>query len=453
MALSFSGGKPLPSDGLSERGGGEVLQLARGQDDDVGQAAERFEAAGLDNGGLNLAVEILGHCIADYFKLGTNPFYLQDEIMKNSIPRFFGLCFFLLAGLFFSVSPVHAEVHAGDILVVDSLMGTNERGALLVVNPKTGQRRILSDFGNPAQGSLSVGGSLMSVAVSSGGQIFVSDLFNESFSGGVLFGIDPDTGHRTIISDFAQGDIRGHLLIGLDVDAFGRVIATLDQSTESETKFLVVRINPKTDQRVIVSDLTNSEQGGIAKHITDLTIKRSGKILICTDDDLDKRDSKIFGVYPVTGKRELISDFANPLQGTDIGEFMSQPGGPAGIAEDAAGRILVAAGFSWLPIAPRNLLFRINPKTGQRTVLSDFDNPAQGPLGWFLTGVARRDTGQILVLARDTVSGLGLIFRVNPFTGRRSILSDMSDPAQGPLGSVVVQTSIAVVPKSRSFPP
>jgi hypothetical protein len=61
----------------------------------VGQAAERFEAAGLDNGGLNLAVEILGHCIADYFKLGTNPFYLQDEIMKNSIPRFFGLCFFL----------------------------------------------------------------------------------------------------------------------------------------------------------------------------------------------------------------------------------------------------------------------------------------------------------------------------------------------------------------------
>src|SRR5262245_25596634 len=76
---------------------------------------------------------------------------------------------FLLCGLWlcggplFAASPAQAKVKAGDILVVDQSGGTGSRGALFVVNSQTGQRTVLSDFGNPAQGKRG-NGELASVA-------------------------------------------------------------------------------------------------------------------------------------------------------------------------------------------------------------------------------------------------------------------------------------------------
>jgi hypothetical protein len=73
----------------------------------------------------------------------------------------FLLCgLWLCGGLLFVASPAQAAVKAGDILVADQNAGTrcgpfnDPCGALFVVNPKTGQRTILSDLGNPAQGGL-----------------------------------------------------------------------------------------------------------------------------------------------------------------------------------------------------------------------------------------------------------------------------------------------------------
>ena len=43
---------------------------------------------------------------------------------------------------------------ADNILVVDSGAGTSTRGVLFSVDPTTGQRTILSDFGAPGQGAL-----------------------------------------------------------------------------------------------------------------------------------------------------------------------------------------------------------------------------------------------------------------------------------------------------------
>ena len=49
---------------------------------------------------------------------------------------------------------VSAQLSQGDILVIDSQAGTNFNGALFVIDPVTGNRTLLSDFGNPAQGPL-----------------------------------------------------------------------------------------------------------------------------------------------------------------------------------------------------------------------------------------------------------------------------------------------------------
>jgi hypothetical protein len=173
--------------------------------------------------------------------------------IRFSCLRFLLSCLWLFAGLLLAGSPVQAETKAGDILVIDAIGGTNGSGPLFLVNPTTGQRTVLSDFGNPAQGALGTG-SLTGVAVGTAGLIFVTDLIagGPAF-GGALFGVDPNTGNRTLLSDFGQGDIQGPLYYGLAVNAKGKVIANLDRL--GEFKFALVRIDPETDKRALITDL------------------------------------------------------------------------------------------------------------------------------------------------------------------------------------------------------
>ena len=374
--------------------------------------------------------------------------------IRLSCLRFLLCCLWLFAGLLLAGSLAQAEIKAGDILISDSGGGTKcggvpwPCGALFVVNPETGQRTVLSDFGNPAQGSLGAG-AVNGVAVGAAGRIFVTDLFagEPLFDGGALFEVDPDTGNRTRLSNFSQGAIHGNLNFGLAVDAKGRVIANLQTFDPPlyELHQAVVRVDPDTAERTVVTDLTNPAQGETDpdRFITDLALERSGKILLGTDvAGLEELDAEILRVHPVTGKRTLLSDFANPTQGADVGDLYFS----AGLAVETSGEILVASGNS--VVAPRNLLFRIHPKTGQRTVLSDFDDPAQGPLGIGLRGVVLEKTGKIIVGAGDAAIGsssVTLLFRVDPHTGLRTLLSDSDNPVQGPAFHNV--SYIAVVPK------
>ncbi|MCI0418776.1 MAG: hypothetical protein L0312_06070, partial [Acidobacteria bacterium] len=280
--------------------------------------------------------------------------------IRFSCLRLLVCCLWLFAGLLLVGSPAQAEIKAGDILVVDAIGGTNGSGSLFLVNPTTGQRTVLSDFGNPAQGHLG-NGDLTGVAVGRAGQIFVSALFSgdPAFEGGALFTVDPDTGNRILLSNFSQGDIRGLLFQGLAVNAKGKVIASLDRSEPPafEFHFALVRVDPKTDARVLVSDLKNPAQGPtVSGFITDLTLEHSGKILIGTARGSGQPDSAIFRVHPVTGKRRLLSDFANPAQGADEADLQFN----TGLAVETSGQILAASGGS----VPRNLLLRIDPKTG-----------------------------------------------------------------------------------------
>ena len=111
------------------------------------------------------------------------------------------------------------------------------------------------------------------------GQIYVSALFSgdPAFEGGALFEVDPDTGYRTLLSNFSK-DIRGWLYYGLAVNAQGKVIANLDKLGEG--KYALVRIDPKTDERALITDLTNPAQGVTEsdRFITDLAIERLGRV-------------------------------------------------------------------------------------------------------------------------------------------------------------------------------
>ena len=366
--------------------------------------------------------------------------------MRFSCPRFLLCCLWLFAGLLLAGSPVQAETKAGDILVVDQGGGTSGSGALFLVNPKTGSRTVLSDFGNSAQGSLGV--ALVGVAVGAAERIFVADLFagEPPFAGGALFEVDPGTGNRTLLSNFSQGIIHGNLYYGLAVDAKGRVIADL-QTTDPplyELDAAVVRVGPDTDERTIVTDLSNPAQGGPDEGInrtiiSDLAIEHSGKILISTLRT-DFSSPAIFRVQPESGKRQLLSDFTNAKQGV----LANLVGSPGAMAVETSGQILVNA-FGTTGFVG-GLILRIDPKTGQRIVLSDLNDAAQGTLCQLPGGLAVESSGNIIVGAtKNPATTTQSLFRVNPKNGQRVLLSDSDNSAQGPPFRVV--TYIAVVPQ------
>lgn len=341
-------------------------------------------------------------------------------------------CLGILAGLMLAVSPAWAEIKEGDILVVDQYgSGTDNHGTLMKIDPATGQRTILSDFGNPKQGRL--GSHLRSVVVDADGWIYAT----VSRGGvGVLFEIDPDNGNRTDISNFGQGNIQGSPYYGLDVDKTSQLLLNNHHS--------IVRINPDNDTRTIVTSLNNPAHGAIEtdpkRFITDLVVERSGTIIIGTARSSGWElglDSAIFRVDPVSGKRTLLSDFSNPSQGADLVDLWNN----AGLAIEASGNILAASNYE------RSLLLRINPRSGKRTVLSDFDNTEQGDTGSWLHGVAIEKRGTILVLAGLPYTDGYAVHRVNRRTGQRVMVSNSDESTQGPL--INAGTYIAVVPKIR----
>ena len=338
----------------------------------------------------------------------------------------------LLAGSFAQA----ATIHGGDILVVDARVNK-----LFRVDPNTGARTVISDFQNPSQGPL--GQSLSGVAIGPG-KIFVT-----AATVGI-YAVDPNTGNRTLVSDFTKGAFQGDVF-GSAVDASGRVIANWAQFSGAPKS--IVRVNTPTDTRVVITDLANAAQGDgfdcCVSYFTDLALERSGAIIAgltwFSPAGPAQDAGDLYRVDPISGHRSLVSDFSDPAQGA-INLVPS-----TGIAIEQSGMILVNTRASSSAPSARDFLLRIDPVTGHRTVLSAFDHATQGPLGWRLTGIAieKSKTGGIIVGAGDPANRAAQptrLFRVNPRNGQRTLLSDANDPRQGPPFEWIFE--IAIVPEN-----
>ncbi|MEM7009723.1 MAG: IPTL-CTERM sorting domain-containing protein [Thermodesulfobacteriota bacterium] len=131
-----------------------------------------------------------------------------------------------------------------------------------------------------------------------------------------------------------------------------------------------------------------------------------------------------------SGNRTLISNFNNPAQGP-IGI------NPFGITMGSSGNLLVTDEDITQGPTINGSLLEVDVVSGFRTVISDFENPAQGPLGNEPQGITTNLLGQALIAERNGQSGggRGFLFLVDTTTGDRTIISDFGNPAQGPLGS------------------
>ncbi|REG48761.1 hypothetical protein B0G80_5049 [Paraburkholderia sp. BL6669N2] len=216
----------------------------------------------------------------------------------------------------------------------------------------------------------------------------------------------------------------------------------------------IARIDTRTGTRIVVSDLTNPAQGDVfnccVAYFTDLALEKTGTIVASVTWFVPVGAGRDVGdVYRIdsnTGQRSLLSDFTNPAQGA-TGSVPS-----TGIAVETSGQILVDSHGSAISPVPKNRLLRIDPNTGNRAVLSDFDNAAQAPLGSRLSGIAlEARAGRIIVGAGNPASTAAdptLLFRIDPQTGQRTLLSNSSDPKQGP--PFVWISEIAVVPEKAN---
>jgi hypothetical protein len=272
------------------------------------------------------------------------------------------------------------------LLVVDTQGGTNSQGALFAVNPATGQRTILSDFGNAAQGP--TGLAPVAVVICNGlaglgTQIYVVDNAAGTNNFGAIFRVDPATGNRVLFSDFGNG------AQGPGVDPFSIAIApagllglnaellVLDNDGGTNGVGAIVAVD-SSGNRTVVSDLGNPAQGQPAVGPQQIAVVPGllglGTAIYLTDSLAGSNGAgAVFQIDPATGNRIVFSDFGNSNQGT-LGL------NPTGITVGDGGNLLVTDDESAVSSDP-SWIFWISPSTGQRTPVTDCSNTGLGLCG------------------------------------------------------------------------
>ncbi len=349
----------------------------------------------------------------------------------------------ILAAMTAAASPAPAVppgTEPAKIYVVDADAGTAGKGALFELN-LAGDRSILTDFGFNRK----IGGSKqpdgkdpVGVAVLPDQTILVLD--SSAGGRGELFTVDPATGDRAVLSDFrdkSQGP-RGRVPIGVAVGP-GGTIWVLDNRAGTSFSGALFKVDPVSGARALVSDLGDPTQGQTSDEPQAVAVEAAGTILIVGSSVFTFGPGggltlPLYRVDPATGDRTVLSELSNPAQGA------TTQGAPRGLTIEPDGSILVAVeGEGPHPGG----VFRVDKVTGARSLLSDFSNPAQGDAVFGFMGLAigfdLLNQEKILLVVEGDLTlghrkGLGALLEVDPTTGVRTVLSDFSDPVQGPTG-------------------
>lgn len=336
-------------------------------------------------------------------------------------------------------APASAQLQPGDILVVDPDVPPVSTGVLLQVDPQTGARTALSNFGatNPTAVAVEADGGILVTDTDAG-----TDPNGGTSEWGVLYRISPDpiTGvlTRVVLTDFGIGPNTGRTPRAVAVEADGQILV-INGVRGTSSRGVLVRVDPVTGARAIVSDFGDSGQGELGVEPRGVAVEAGGQILVIDAQAGQGTTGNglgvLFRINPQTGDRASLSNFGvGPSQGSN----------PTSLAVETDGSILVSD-EGHPSTTPLGLLFRVDPATGGRAVLSDFNTGAN--TGREPEGVALEADGQILVV--DKHAGAltrGMLFRVDPQTGARTIVSDF---AVGPNGGSD-PSALAVVPPRRA---
>ena len=300
----------------------------------------------------------------------------------------------------------------GDIVVGANLgTTTNQDFALLLVNPTTGDRTVISDDStgtgptfdfSPATAQ---GGIISDISYQPDGSLLVVDTGTEGGKS-QLIRVDPATGNRTIVSDLQANPGTGIYYAASD---FGNSILL-------ETAFGLFTVDPATGNSSVfpAGGGTGPEPNFGGFVVSGTNVYAAGA-----------STPGIIEANSVTGIRTIVSG-----GGVGTGPTISVP---MDVALGNAGNLL---------LLDYNTLLLVDPATGDRTVLSS-STVGTGPdlsswrIGVTATGSVITDTGW------SSYQTPGQILSIDPVTGNRTLLSD---PTHGTGPSFFDAGGLLIVP-------
>ncbi|MFV1967442.1 MAG: hypothetical protein ACC628_18590 [Pirellulaceae bacterium] len=225
-----------------------------------------------------------------------------------------------------------------------------------------------------------------------------------------VFLVDPMTGDRTLISGNSTGS--GPNFVSLQdvaVDEKGNIFVTNLNNLETIGGSLM-RVDAATGDRTLVTG------GGVGSgpfpefsSPRGIDLDQDGNILVTV------KERAVVRVLPETGERVAVSglDFSEgePFFDTALGIAISAQGDIFVMDDEGDGETL------------EDMLFRVDPSTGKRTIVSDNSIGGEPRFDRLGVGIDLDDAGNVLVVSSNQV------LAVDPTTGIRTLVSG------GPVGS------------------
>lgn len=296
----------------------------------------------------------------------------------------------------------------------------------------TGARTMVSGNTSPGQGGQANFGDTIGLAVAPDGDIFVADagLGGSAFgSTGGVWRVDPATGVRTVVSSngsHPQAPAENFdSPVGVAVEADGNLVVT-DYDTGGSTRERVFRVDPDTGARTILADNTTpSLDGEQLQSLEGLAIAPDGTIYVGDANAYDGGGG-VFRVDPVTGTRSMVSNNDSPAVGA-VPDFEN----PSAIAIDGNGDLLVADRQEQEDFV--GAVIRVDPDTGERSLVSANDAPDQEDEVDLVNpaGIVVAPNDDIFVTRDPFFIEFGGVERVDPVTGERSLFSAFDIPEGG----------------------
>lgn len=243
------------------------------------------------------------------------------------------------------------------------------------------------------------------------GDYLVSDVTRRA-----IFRVDAATGDRTVISGCANASCTTTVGTGSTLFAptglaradtlnLAAPIYVTDTLTDS-----LIRIDPTTGARTIVS--SSFVGSGLAfVSPTSVTVQANGNLLV-----VDESLSALIDVNATTGDRTVVAGCVDALCSSEIGAGTSLTS-PHDLS------IELGSGDSFVLSADLDAIFRVDGVTGDRILLSSAI-AGSGPNFVNPRNLALDASGQILVSDSNvSPAAPGMIFRVDPLTGARTIVA------------------------------
>lgn len=319
----------------------------------------------------------------------------------------------------FMISAVSYAQPGAPAFVLDLAGGTNDNAAILSVNLDNGLRSMVSDFGNAAQGTLGV--QPVSLALEDEDLILVVDMDFGNEERGALFQVSLPSGDRQVISDFSDSS-KGVLGFHPTGVALLNDNSALVVSSGINNDFMggIFSVNVLTGDRTVVSDFNNTDQGPGLNEPFGIAVLNSNTALVMDATNDALSSSVLFSVNLNNGNRTVLSNFGDAAQG-QTGQFLRH------VAIGNSGEALTTD-------VEAGILFSVDVNTGNRTVVSNLS--AQNPS---LEGVVLENAQSALVvndLQGTTPDDAGTLLRINLSTGTAQVVTDFGDNNQGILGSM-----------------